>query len=210
MELRGPEPGRRPRLGVFGGTFDPPHVGHTRVAADVADALGLERVLWIPAGVPPHKPERAVSPAAVRLAMVRAATRSDPRFEASTLECERPGPSYTVDTLEALHDAAPARDLVLILGADQFAGLASWRAPERILELAELAVMDRGGESGRLARPDLRGAERARFVPVRRVDVSSTEVRRRVRSGRDIGGLVPPGVAEIVEREALYVGAPAP
>lgn len=206
---RGPEPARRERLGVFGGTFDPPHVGHARVAADVADALGLERVLWIPAGVPPHKPERDVSPADVRLEMVGAAVRSDPRFEASAIECERPGPSYTADTLEALRRAMPEAELVLILGADQFADMASWREPERILRLAELAVMDREGASARLARPDLAGAERARFVPVRRVDVSSTLVRQQAAEGRDVTELVPPGVAEIIEREGLYAASAA-
>lgn len=202
---RGPDraPARH-LVGIFGGTFDPPHVGHTRVAADVADALDLERVLWIPAGEPPHKPRGRVSPAATRLDMVRAAARADPRFEVSTLECDRPGTSFTVDTLAALRQAMPDASLVLILGADQFAELASWRGPERILGMAHVAVMDRHGASARLARPDLTGAERAQVVPVRRVDVSSTDVRRLVRDGRDVSTLVPPGVLEIIEREGLY------
>ena len=205
----GPEPERsRPdrshRIGIFGGTFDPPHVGHTRVAADVADFLGLERVLWIPAGEPPHKPSGRVSPAAVRLEMVRAAVRADRRFEACTLEYDRPGPSFTVDTLETLRRAMPEADLVLIVGADQFADLGAWRDPERIVALATLAVMDRDGASARMAPPELAGAERARTVPVRRVDVSSTRIRQLVREGRDVSGLVPPGVLDIIEREGLY------
>ncbi|HSM61039.1 MAG TPA: nicotinate-nucleotide adenylyltransferase [Longimicrobiales bacterium] len=189
------------RIGVFGGTFDPPHLGHVGVATDVADHLRLDRLLWVPAGIPPHKAAHRVTDAAIRLEMVRRAAAGDPRFEVSDLELSRPGPSYTVDTLRRLHAEHPDAELFLLLGADQvetFAG--TWKDPADILELARLAVLDRAGERA----PAPAGGERAVHVPVRRVDVSSTEVRARASRGEDISDLVPPGVADVVDREGLY------
>ena len=139
--------------------------------------------------------------------MVRAAAVADPRFEVSTLELERTGPSYTVDTVRALRRAHPDDELFLILGADQVAALDSWREPREIARNARLAVMDRGGDSAAAAARAHSAAMDAIGVPVRRIDVSSTEVRERVRSGRDIGDLVPPGVRTIIERERLYSAA---
>lgn len=195
------------RLGVFGGTFDPPHVGHVAIAREVADRLRLDRVIWMPAGAPPHKPDQPVSPAPVRLEMTRAAAAGEPRFEVSELEIRRPGPSYTVDTLRELRTAHPDADLFLILGADQIRTFATgWREPETILELATLALMDRAGDDAAEASPDLPGMERAVHVPVPRVDVSSTEVRALVAGGGDVSGLVPSGVLAVMEREGLYRG----
>jgi nicotinate-nucleotide adenylyltransferase len=195
------------RLGVFGGTFDPPHVGHVAVAREVADRLRLDRVIWMPAGAPPHKPEQPVSPAPVRLEMTRAAAAGESRFEVSELEIRRPGPSYTVDTLREVRRAYPGADLFLILGADQIRTFATgWREPETILELATLALMDRAGDDAVAASPDLPGMERAVHVPVPRVDVSSTEVRALVAAGGDVSALVPPGVLVVMEREGLYRG----
>ena len=173
----------------------------------MADGLELDRVLWIPAGLPPHKSLGALSPAAVRLEMVRAAIVSDPRFEASTLETERPGRSYTVDTVRAVRTRLPDAELFLIMGADQFREFDRWRAPEEILRHAQLAVMDREGESAERLAETVLGGHEALFVPVRRVDISSTAVRGAVRQGRDIGGWVAAGVASIIEREGLYSGA---
>ena len=195
------------RIGVFGGTFDPPHAGHVAVARDVADALALDPVLWIPAGTPPHKPDRAITDARLRREMVRAAARSDPRFEVSDVELERPGPSWTVDTLRTLRGRHPAADLFLILGADQLRTFdTGWREPEEILRLATLAIMDREGESAAEAAPDLPGMERAVHVGVTRIDLSSSDVRARVRAHEDVSSLLPQGVLEIILREALYVG----
>ncbi len=195
------------RLGVFGGTFDPPHVGHVAVARDVADALALDRVLWIPAGVPPHKRGHAVSPAGVRLAMVRAAAAEDPRFEASDLETARPGPSYTVDTLRALRARHPAAELFLILGADQLRTFGrGWREPAEILRLATPVLMDREGEMTQDVASDLPGMERALHVPVTRVDVSATRIRAAMAGREDVTALVPPRVLEVVRREGLYRG----
>ena len=174
------------------------------MAADVADALALDRVLWVPAGEPPHKPATSVSPADVRLAMVRAAATADPRFEVCTLELERSGPSYTVETIRALRREHPEDELFLILGADQVATLSTWRDPREIARSARLAVMDRGGESAAAAAAAHPAAAEAVVVPVRRVDVSSTDVRERVRDGLGIDHLVPAGVRTIIERERLY------
>jgi len=195
------------RIGLLGGTFDPPHVGHVIVAADVADALDLDRVLWIPAAVPPHKQDQSVTGGAVRLEMVEAACGADERFQPSTVELERPGVSYTVDTLRWLRDRSPDADLVLILGVDQFRTMETdWKEPEQVLRLATLAVMDRDGASARGAIPNVPGAEEATFVPVTRVDASSTRIRQAVSAGVDVSAQVPAAVLAIIEREGLYRG----
>ncbi len=194
------------RVGIFGGTFDPPHLGHVAVARDVADALALDRVLWVPARVSPHKLTRPVSPPGVRLEMVRAAASGDARFQVSDMELERAGPSYTVDTLRELRARWPSSELFLILGADQLRGFASWRGPGEILSLATLALMDRDGEASAALAPDLPGMERAVHVTVTRVDVSATRVRAAVAAGEDVSGMVPAGVWAVIEREGLYRG----
>jgi len=195
------------RVGLFGGTFDPPHSGHVAVAGDVADRLRLDRVLWIPAGEPPHKPASGVSPASDRLEMVREAVRADPRFEVSTVEIDRPGPSYMVDTVRALRSALPEAELYLIIGADELQDFGSWRAPDEIVRHVRLAVMDRAGDPAEAHSHVVPKGAEAIFVPVRRVDVSSTEVRADVRAGRDPGDKIPPGVAAVIEREGLYSAA---
>jgi nicotinate-nucleotide adenylyltransferase len=188
------------RIGVFGGTFDPPHVGHVSAARDVADALSLDRVLWLPARRSPHKPDAALSADRVRLEMAREAARADDRFEVDSLELERPAPSYTVDTLAALRDRlGPGHELFLIIGVDQWRAFDRWHEPERVRSLATIAVMDRGGESVH----EEPGVVR---VPVRRVDISSTKVRAAAAEGRSLAGLVPTGVASIIRRERLYGG----
>jgi nicotinate-nucleotide adenylyltransferase len=192
------DPSPRARIGIFGGTFDPPHLGHVSVAADVADALRLDVVVWVPASRSPLKPDQDLSSGAVRLEMVRAAANADGRFVVDEVELERPPPSYTVDTLAALRGRHGSEaELFLILGVDQYRALEDWHEPDRVRSLATIVVMDRAGE-GVEARPGV--------VPVRvrRVDVSSTAVRARVARGRSIDEMVPPGVATIIEREELY------
>ncbi len=195
------------RIGVFGGTFDPPHRGHVTVAKDVAEALELDRVLWVPARVPPHKSDTELTDPTLRREMVAAAVAADPRFAVCDVELERPGPSWTVDTLRVLRARYPGAELFLILGADQLRTFESgWREPEAILALATLAVMDRSGESAAELAPRLPGMERAVHVPVTRMDVSSSQVRARVRDGEDVSSLVPPRVHDVILREALYGG----
>lgn len=187
------------RLGVYGGTFDPPHLGHLVAASDACDALGLDRVLWVPAAENPLKGGRVRTPAALRLEMVRAAVAGDPRFEADDLELRRGAPSYTVDTLRALGERHPGAALFLLAGADLLADLHRWRESAEVLRLATLSVMTRAGEG---LPPD--APHGAVPVKVTRVDVSATEVRRRAAAGRTIRYLVPEGVRAVVEREQPY------
>lgn len=196
----------RRRVGIFGGSFDPPHIGHVQVARDVADALSLDEVLWVPAREPPHKVGAELTAPSIRLKMARAAASDDPRFRVSEMELRRPAPSYTIDTLRSVGSdlAGSESDLFLIMGFDQYRDFASWRAPDEIRNLATLAVMDRGGEGlGDADDGDREGIVR---VPVRRVDVSSTEVRARVGRGDDVSDLVPPAVERIIRDEGLYRG----
>lgn len=184
-------------LGVFGGTFDPPHVAHLIVAQDVYEAFDLEAVLFVPAGIPPHKTDETVSPAEARLAMLRAAVGDDPRFRISGIELRREGPSYTVDTLRELLEEEPDRELRLIIGADQLAEFGSWKEPGAIAGLARVTVMNRGDD-------DLHPGVEYDTVRVPRIALSSTLVRERVARGRPIRYLVPDGVVEIIEGRGLY------
>jgi nicotinate-nucleotide adenylyltransferase len=185
------------RLGVYGGAFDPPHLGHLVAASDACDALRLDRLLWIPSAVHPLKAVRTA--ADVRLEMVRAAIGGDPRFVADDLELRRTGPSYTVDTLRALRAREPGAALFFLTGADNLRDLPRWREPDEIVRLATLAVVSRAGDSLPADAP-----YPAQAVTVTRVDVSSTEIRRRVAAGLSIRYLVPEAVRAVVERERLY------
>lgn len=186
------------RVGLLGGTFDPPHIGHLIAAQDVFVALGLDRVLFIPAHAPPHKRSRAITPAAIRLEMLEAAIGDDARFGVDTLELERKGISYTVDSLRELREREPRWELYLLLGTDQARDLGSWREPAEIVRLARLVVMARDGV-GSVSLP-----WPAETVAVSRIDVSSTEVRNRMAEGRPIRYVVPDGVLRVIEREGLY------
>lgn len=185
------------RLGVYGGAFDPPHLGHLVAASDACDALGLHRLLWIPSAVHPLKAVRTA--ADVRLEMVRAAIQGDPRFAADDLELRRTGPSYTVDTLRELRAHEPEAELFFLTGADNLRDLPRWREPDEIARLATLAVVSRAGDSLPAGAP-----YPAVAVAVTRMDVSSTEVRRRVAAGLSIRYLVPEAVRAVIEREGLY------
>lgn len=190
------------RVGIFGGTFDPPHNGHVAVACEATDALDLHELLWVPAGEPPHKSGMGMTPASLRLRMTEVAAAVDPRFRVCDLETRRAGPSYMVDTLRELRIASVDADLFLLLGVDQYLELDSWQDPDVIPTLARLAVLDRGGESlpAGISQGDVLS------VPVARIDISSTQVRARVRDGRDVSDLVPAAVARIIEAEGLYRG----
>jgi nicotinate-nucleotide adenylyltransferase len=202
-------------LGVFGGTFDPVHVAHLALAQEAAESLGLERVLFVPAGSPPHKPGVVVTLGADRLAMVQLAIAGNDRFDVSRLELDREGPSYTVDTLEMLAasrasggGAGASGEMTLILSADAFLGLSDWHEPRRVLELARLAVAPRDGypEAGPdfLARhfPDL--AHRAIFLDGPRIRLSASVLRDRAAAGRSLRYLVPDAVAAYIGDHGLY------
>jgi len=197
------------RLGVLGGTFDPPHVGHLILAEEARTRLELEKVLFVPAGDPWRKAGQEVTPVEHRLAMVRLLLASDPYFEVSTLEVEREGPSYTVDTLEALHQQyGPGLELYLILGEDALHDLPNWKKPARIVSLAWLAVAPRPAERGwamaglEAAVPGL--SKRVITLPMPIIDISSTALRERARAGLSLRYLVPLGVGEYIRRHGLY------
>lgn len=187
------------RVGVFGGTFDPPHVGHLAIAEWARDRLALARVLLVPAGEPPHKRGRPVTAARHRLAMARLAARGNPAFAVSPIEAEREGPSFTVDTLRALRVRERGARLFLVIGADSLDDFPDWRDPEGILELATLAVAERNGAGGRKrSRPP---HVRLEFPPL---DISSSVLRRRARDGHSLRYLVPDPVIAYIRRHGLY------
>jgi nicotinate-nucleotide adenylyltransferase len=187
------------RIGVLGGTFDPPHHGHLIAASDAFHALALDRMLLVPAAVPPHKRTLVRTSAALRLEMTRAAVAGDPRFLVDDLELRRDGPSYTVDTLRALRERCLGADLFLLVGADAARDLHTWRAPQEIARLATLVVVSRAGDH-----PLPTGALPAMQVPVTRVDISASDIRRRVAQGESVRYFVPESVRTIIEREGLY------
>ena len=200
------------RIGIFGGAFNPPHVGHLVLAQEAHWQLGLDTVVLVPVGEPSHRTLEGDPGAEVRLQMCEHAIASDARFAVSRIEIDREGPSYTVDTLRELVRRAPDDELVLLIGGDQAAALASWREPEEIMSLALLGVAERDewrrGEIverlGTLCRPD-----RVRFFDMPRMEVSSTMVRQRAAAGRPIRYLVPDKVANFIGAQSLY-GASAP
>lgn len=187
------------RIGVFGGTFDPPHVGHLLAASDAVEALGLDRVLWVPTATQPFKREADSSPADDRLAMVRLLVGSDPRFGVDPIEIQRAGLSYTVDTLVALRAGAPDATFVLLVGADAAAAVHLWKEPDRVQALAELAVLRRGDQPFEFP-PGIVGT----ILTTRRIDVSATEIRARVRCGAAIHGFVSESVAAYIASAGLY------
>lgn len=187
------------RLGVFGGSFNPPHVGHFLIASDAFEALGLDKLLIVPAAANPLKGEDSAAQASDRLRMAELTFAGDSRFEVSAMEIERGGLSYTVDTLEALATQNAGAELVLLLGMDAVRTLEKWKRPERIRELARLAVLTRGGETVPLPQ----GVE---AVTTRRIDVSSTEIRARVAAGLSIHGFVFDSVEKFISAAKLYAG----
>ena len=196
-------------LALFGGSFNPPHVGHLAVAEACADAEGLGRVLWMPAATAPHKQDDpTLASGEDRLAMVRLAIAGNPRFEASDLEIRRGGVSYTLDTVRQLAEAHPGEDLALILGGDSLNYFASWRSPHKILERARLIVYQRPGSE--LA--DAPGWVRDRTTVVEGIPLhlSSTRIRNRIATGRTVRYLVPDSVRQLVADTGLYRTMPDP
>ena len=200
------------RVGVLGGTFDPIHVGHVALAGAALNELELEEILFVPAGQPPHKIGRPISPARDRLAMVELAIAGLDRVSLSRVELDRPGPSYTADTVEALAgsvgDDEPPTELTLILSVDAFADLPTWHDPDRIAARCRVAVAPRPGHASPDVEavvehlPQLQG--RVTVLSGPNVDVSASDIRRRVASGEPIDGLVSPAVADYIESHRLY------
>jgi nicotinate-nucleotide adenylyltransferase len=207
-----PQPKRRARarrVGILGGTFDPPHIGHLWLATLAADSLGLSHVLLMPAARPPHKGPGAISNAADRVMMTRLAIGGDPALDLSLVEMERPGPSYTVDSLAQLRShLGDGVGLVLIMATDAFAQIETWRDPDRLLELAEWAVGPRPGtvmpDRGSLRERYGARAARIHLLDGPSLDLSSSEIRERVAAGRPIRYLVPRAVEELITSRGLY------
>jgi nicotinate-nucleotide adenylyltransferase len=198
------------RVGIFGGAFNPPHIGHMVCAQEASVQLELEKVVFMPLGQAPHRDLEGDPGAEVRLELVEQAIGDDSRFEVSRLEIERSGPSYTSDTLRELAKQGPDDELFLILGGDQAAALPRWHEPEAVLSLATVAVVERSNWSrnaigitvGRLP-----GAERIRYLDMPIIQLSSSTIRRRVAAGQPIRYLVPDKVASYIEENGLYGAA---
>ena len=198
-----------PRLGILGGTFNPPHLGHLVCAQEAHWQLRLDQVMLVPARIPPHKPVEDEPGAEHRLELCRRAVHGDPRFSVCDLEVGRDGPSYTVDTLEELHAQSSDTELLLIVGGDVAVGLPEWHEPDRVLSLARLAIAKRRGTSKASVQAALERLVRAEpvFFRMPRIGVSSTMVRRRVRAGLPIKYLVPDAVAGYIDQHQLYGGS---
>jgi nicotinate-nucleotide adenylyltransferase len=214
---------RAARLGVFGGTFDPIHLAHLRCAEEAREQLALDRVLFIPSASPPHKGGRAVAPARDRLAMVRGAVAGNPGFAVSSMELERPGRSYTVDTLRELRARLPDTRLVLLVGLDAFREIGTWKEYESLFALADVAVLARPRHrssnlrallpfaargwfcySANRSRLEHRSGNQVIFLDVTALDISATAIRQRAAKGRTIRYLVPPSVERYVSDHRLY------
>jgi nicotinate-nucleotide adenylyltransferase len=195
------------KLGILGGTFDPPHIGHLILADQCACALALDRVLFIPSFHPPHKLDRAMSPFPDRMEMTRLAIGEDPRLTVLSLEEQRGGVSYTVDTLTDLKRLHGSDELWLLLGEDSLADLPGWREPEQILGLARIAVYRRRGAGGEIP---TRWRNRTQCISGPLVDISSTELRAMLRSGASVRHLIPPAVMDYIRGAQLYGRTSAP
>ena len=190
------------KLGVFGGTFDPVHHGHLIVAEYVRERIGLDRVLFIPTLISPHKADAPVTSPAHRLAMLREGIKFNPFFQVSAMEIERGGVSYTVDTLRLMGEENATDEFFLLIGADNLMEFRSWKEPGEIVKRAKLVVMNRPGFAGAPADPLLPGD--IIQCPVPSIDISATEIRHRVQKGLPISYLVPPSVARYIDRHRLY------
>lgn len=191
------------RLALFGGSFDPPHVGHLLASSDAIEQLELDRLIVVPTGTQPLKVGAAVAAPEQRLAMARMTFGQDPRFDVSDVEVTRGGLSFTVDTLAQVAEQYPAAERFLLLGVDVLGSFAKWKEPQRILTLARPVFLERQSGSPVELPEEFRAAQAIRLT-TRRVDVSSTEIRERVRTGRSIRGFVTENVAAYIERGGLY------
>jgi nicotinate-nucleotide adenylyltransferase len=213
------------RIGLFGGTFDPIHLGHIRAAREVLEKFALDRILFIPSFIPPHKEREGMAPARDRLRMVELACAGEPRFAASSIEVDAGGRSYSILTLERIRALHPEARIFLILGADAFLEIGTWREHQRVLDEALFIVITRPGARLADAAGAITGPLRSRvraiaegetvdetaladhrifLLPIRALDVSSTEVRRRVRAGEAVAGLVPEAVGDYIRSHELY------
>ncbi len=199
------------RIGVFGGTFDPPHLGHLILAAEARVQLKLARFLWVLTSIPPHKLDQPVSPLEDRLAMLQLALADEPDFELSTIDVDRPGPHYTLDTLKQLANSNPGAELVFLLGGDSLRDLPDWHRPaELVAACSEIGVMRRPGDSIDLStlEREIPGITRKiRFVDAPLLEIASHEIRRRASAGLPFRHYLNPSVYRYIVEHRLYQGA---
>lgn len=197
------------RLGILGGSFDPVHLGHLVMADVCREQLNLDEVWFVPAGHPPHKTDRELAPAKARAEMLEFALAGIPEFQISDIELKKESTSFTVETLESLASEDPDRELFLIIGADSLHDFPTWKEPARIAELAKIIAVNRGRQDP----PALEEieqklgsdvADRIRVVEMPGIDVSSTDIRHRIRSGHSIRFLVPKAVEAYINELSLY------
>ncbi len=195
-------------LGIFGGTFDPPHLGHLILAAEAFSQLRLDRVLWVLTPDPPHKQDTHVTPVRHRLDMVKASIAGDPDFELSTVELDRPGPHYAVDTVRLLSEQFPGQDLIYLMGGDSLRDLPTWRDPRGFIKLiGALGVMIRPGAAIDLSEIEtqLTGIRsKIKYIHFPEVGISASDIRRRVENGLPYRYLGPTGVYDIIRERGLY------
>ena len=187
------------RIGILGGTFDPVHIGHLILAQEAYIRLHLEKVVFVPAAMPPHKDPKSVTPASHRLRMVELAVAGDPRFEVSDVELKRSGRSYTIDTLRYMKSLWPEARLFLLIGADNLRELPTWKEYEALFRLSRIVVAHRPG-----AEPGGELMDRVQFLPIPMVAISASEIRKRVSKGEPVRYLVPPEVERYIEEQGLY------
>jgi nicotinate-nucleotide adenylyltransferase len=188
------------RVGILGGTFDPPHNGHIAIARAALTELSLDKVIFIPARIPPHKTKRIIAAAEDRVNMLQLEIGRYPDFEISRIELDRPGPSYTADTLQELRALYPETELILLMGADNVSEIEGWHEPERIAALAVLAAANRPKFN-----PGGKYADRVVYFEMPPTDISSTEIRNRIKAQKPITDLVPPEVEDYIIKRGLYV-----
>ena len=199
-------------LGILGGTFDPPHYGHLALAENARVQLELDRVLFVLAGQPPHKPDRPIAPANHRAAMVEAAIAGNSAFAVSRVDVDRPGPHYTIEMLALLRQEHPQAELVFLMGGDSLTHFLTWRDPSGIVRQTRLAVMRRPGHTSDMERMEQTIAgirERLAWLDAPHLDIASSDLRRRVREGLPLRYLLPPVVEEYIREHRLYERCPA-
>jgi nicotinate-nucleotide adenylyltransferase len=195
------------KLGIFGGTFDPPHLGHLILAENARDQLQLDRVLWVVAGQSPLKQDRSLTPAPIRVALVQATIAGNPAFALSRVDLDRPAPHFTIDTLKLLGADFPSAELYFLMGEDSLRDLPRWKDPVEIIRLARLVVSQRPG-----AEMDLSEIEsavpgvstRVCWLNAPQLEIASSDIQQRVREGRTVRYMLPQAVEEIVRQEGLY------
>jgi nicotinate-nucleotide adenylyltransferase len=190
-------------LGILGGTFDPPHLAHLIAGERAVEAFALDKLFFIPANIPPHKSGANISSTEARFAMTKLATEDNERFEVSRIELDRPGPSYTIDTLREIQKQFSPAKIFLFIGLDQFAVFNTWHETEQIFEMADVVVMARPTQSFYEIDPTL--MKRVKVLSIPLLDISSTGIRERVREGKSIRYLVSEGVGEYIAEHGLYL-----